>query len=76
MNVRVLCLIHIRNRIKVDCFPAFWFKIMWAAQLGLNLDVRLPKILSNKYRKFPKYSDTQKFVEIILKFELCGSTIE
>ena len=28
------------------------------------------------YRKFPKYSDTQKIVVIILKFELCGSTIE
>ena len=28
------------------------------------------------YRKFPKYSDTQKFVVITLKFALCGSTIE
>ena len=26
------------------------------------------------YRKFPKYLDTQKFVVITLKFELCGST--
>ena len=29
-----------------------------------------------KYPKFPKYSDTQIFVVITLKFELCGSTIE
>ena len=28
------------------------------------------------YHKFPKYSDTQKFVVITLKFELYGSTIE
>ena len=28
------------------------------------------------YRKFPKYSDTQKICLITLKFELCGSTIE
>ena len=28
------------------------------------------------YRKFPKYSDTQTFVVITLKFELCGSSIE
>ena len=28
------------------------------------------------YPKFPKYSVTQKFVVITLKFELCGSTIK
>ena len=28
------------------------------------------------YRKIPKSSDTQKFVVITLKFELCGSAIE
>ena len=28
------------------------------------------------YGKFPKYSDTQKFVVIILKFEQRGFTIE
>ena len=32
--------------------------------------------LSSKYRKIPKYSDTQKIVVIILKLEQCGSTIE
>ena len=32
-------------------------------------------IIIYNYRKFPKYSDTQQFVEITLKFELCGSTI-
>ena len=32
--------------------------------------------LYRAYRKFPKYSDTQKIVVITLKFELCGSTIE
>ena len=29
-----------------------------------------------KYRKIPKYSDTQNIAVIILKFEQCGSTIE
>ena len=40
-----------------------------------SMGVCLQKLLY-WYRKFPKYSDTQKFVEITLKFELCGSTAE
>ena len=28
------------------------------------------------YRKIPKYSDSRKIAEIILKFEQCGSIIE
>ena len=33
-------------------------------------------IWENMYPKFPKYSDTQKFVVITLKFEICGFTTE
>ena len=40
-----------------------------------KIKILLYKFLEH-YRKFPKYSDTQKFAVITLKFELCGSTIE
>ena len=46
------------------CFP----------YLGLLVKAVFSRFI--KYRKFPKYSDTQKIVVITLKFELCGSTIE
>ena len=72
------------TRIKT-CFQVFSFV---KPDLRDSEELPLPYLISNckvlqlqclcdfVYRKFPKYSDTQKFVVITLKFKLCGSTIE